>query len=140
MGWTDSHLHSFLIDDVLYGMHFEDWPEGDVDEKEVNLLHAVGSSGHFRYEYDFGDSWTHDVLVEELSHHRLGLKFPICLGGENACPPEDVGGVSGYERFKAAMADPTDQEHEYYFTWFGRTFDAKVFDLVLANAEMQRVR
>jgi hypothetical protein len=140
MGWTNSHLHSFVIDGVLYGMHFDDWPEEEVDEKEVTILQSIGEARRFRYEYDFGDSWEHDVVVEELSRHRLGLKFAVCVDGQNACPPEDVGGVTMFERFKEAVADPTDEEHDEYLAWVGDSFDPQAFDLALANAELQRVR
>ncbi|MGA2211471.1 MAG: plasmid pRiA4b ORF-3 family protein [Acidimicrobiales bacterium] len=140
MGWTNSHLHCFMIDGKLYGMHFDDWPEDELDEKEFTIYQAVGDAGRFSYEYDFGDSWTHDVVVEERSFQQLGLKFAVCLDGQNACPPEDVGGVTMFERFKKAIADPTDEEHDQYLLWVGGRYDPEAFRLAAANAALQRVR
>ena len=92
MGWTNSHLHSFTIGDQLYGMHVEDWPEEELDEKDFTVFVALrGGVRRFKYEYDFGDSWGHEVVVEGVSWSPVALKFGVCLDGQNACPPEDVG-------------------------------------------------
>jgi hypothetical protein len=64
MGWTDSHLHAFTVGDQRYGMHFDDYPEDEIDENDVSVLRAIGEHRHFSYEYDFGDSWAHSVVVE----------------------------------------------------------------------------
>ncbi|MGH3576194.1 MAG: plasmid pRiA4b ORF-3 family protein [Mycobacterium sp.] len=140
MGWTDSHLHSFTIGDELYGMHFDDWPDEEIDEKDVTVLQALQGQRRFTYEYDFGDSWIHEVVVEDLIWTPLVLKFGVCLDGQNACPPEDVGGVGGYELFREAMADPTNEDHEANRLWVGFAFDPEAFDLAAANAAFQRVR
>ena len=63
----------------------------------------------------------------------------VCIDGQNACPPEDCGGIGGYERFREVLADPTDEEHEHYTEWIGGTFDPERFDLVVVNAALQRV-
>lgn len=78
------------------------------------------------YEYDFGDSWLHEVVLE--AHVPAPKKLPICLGGERACPPEDVGGPHGYEEFLAAIKDPRHEEHESMLEWVGGGFDPEVFD------------
>jgi hypothetical protein len=140
MGWTDSHLHSFTIGGQLYGMHFDDWPEEEIDETTVKLLHAVGDQRRFTYEYDFGDSWTHEVVVERTTTVPFALKFAVCLDGQNACPPEDVGGSYGYDEFRQAIADATHEEHESWLTWAGGSFDPAEFDLVMTNIGLQRLR
>lgn len=140
MGWTNSHLHSFNVEKKLYGTHFDDWPEGELDEKEFTIYQAIGDARRFTYEYDFGDSWTHDVVVEDRTIQQPGLKFAVCIDGENACPPEDVGGTGGFERFKVAVADPTDAEHDDYLLWVGTKYDPEHFELAAANAALQRVR
>ena len=96
MGWTNSHLHSFTIGDERYGMQFDEYPEGEIDEKHVTVLSAIGEHPSFLYEYDFGDSWEHEIVVEEFARPPLGLKHAVCLDGQNACPPEDCGGTGGY--------------------------------------------
>ena len=72
LGWTDSHLHCFNIGSELYGMHFEDWVEDEIDEKDVTVLHALRDQRRFSYDYDFGDSWTHEVTVEDLHRTARG--------------------------------------------------------------------
>lgn len=140
MGWTNSHLHSFTIGGQLYGMHFDDYPEGEVDEKEVTVLSAIGEHRRFRYEYDFGDCWDHEVVVEDMRRSRLGLKHAVCLDGQNACPPEDVGGDSGYADLLEALGDPSHDEHNDYLIWVGGSFDPTFFDLAATNAALQRIR
>ena len=98
MGWTNSHLHCFRFGDRTYGTQFDDNPLDELDETEVSVLRVLNDQRRFVYEYDFGDSWEHDVVVEDRSNLRLGLKFAVCLDGQNACPPEDCGGVPGYRR------------------------------------------
>jgi hypothetical protein len=141
MGWTNSHLHSFTIDGRLYGMHFDDWPDEELDEKEYTVYVALrGDVRRFSYEYDFGDSWEHQVVVEGVSFPPLALRHGVCLEGENACPPEDVGGVPGYEQFVEALADPLHEEHDNYLVWVGYKFEPDAFDVAAANAALQRVR
>ncbi len=140
MGWTNSHLHAFRVGDKHFGMHFEDWDENEIDEKTVTVLQALREERRFLFEYDFGDSWDHDVYVEELSWSYIGLKFAVCLGGENACPPEDVGGSGGYANFLEAIADPNHEEHDDYLEWIGGSFDPAEFHLAGANALCQKVR
>jgi hypothetical protein len=67
MGWTNSHLHQFRIGDALYGMHFEDWPEEELHEVEFKLADVAHAGERFRYDYDFGDSWEHEVVVERAA-------------------------------------------------------------------------
>jgi Plasmid pRiA4b ORF-3-like protein len=140
MGWTNSHLHQFRVGDALYGMHVEDWPEEEIDEKEVTVLDALRLQERFRYDYDFGDGWEHEIIIEEVTWSYLGLKFAVCLDGENACPPEDVGGPDGYSDFLRAIADQDHEEHANHLEWVGGSFDPVEFDIAGANALCQKVR
>jgi hypothetical protein len=140
MGWQDYHLHSFEIGDARFGMQFDEFPEGELDEKSVTVLRAIGDVRRFSYEYDFGDSWGHEVVVESFSRSLLGLKFGVCVDGQNACPPEDCGGPPGYADVLEVLADPTHEEHEHTRSWVGGPFDPAEFDLGLANARLQAVR
>ena len=141
MGWTNSHLHSFTIDGKLYGSQFDDYPEDELDEADFTVSFALrGSLRRFVYEYDFGDSWTHEVVVEDVAWSPYVLKHGVCLDGGGACPPEDVGGTGGYEEFLAALADPLHEEHDTYLVWVGYKFDPAVFNVAAANAALQRVR
>lgn len=88
MGWTNSHLHQFRIGDVLYGMHFEDWPDEELHEAEFKLADVTYAGERFRYDYDFGDSWEHEVLVERADTIRPALKFAVCLDGGTPAHPK----------------------------------------------------
>ncbi len=140
MGWTDSHLHSFTIGAQLFGMHFDDYPEDEIDEKEVTVLRAIDEHRRFSYEYDFGDSWEHEVVVEELTRTSRGLKYAVCLDGQNACPPEDCGGVGGYTELLEVLADPGHEDHDHFLQWVGGRFDPTWFDLVATNVALQQLR
>jgi hypothetical protein len=141
MGWTNSHLHSFTIGDRLYGSHFDEYPEEELDEHEHTVLQALrGGVRRFGYQYDFGDDWQHEVTVEATTWSQLALKYAVCLDGQNACPPEDVGGPYGYQQFLEALSDPLHEEHDSYLVWMGYKFDASEFSLATANAALQRVR
>ena len=98
MGWSNSHLHAFTIGDQRYGMNYDDFPDGEIDEKTVTVLQALRSVHRFTFEYDFGDSWEHEIVIEELTKSPIGLKYAVCLDGANACPPDDVGGTWGSDR------------------------------------------
>jgi hypothetical protein len=140
MGWNNSHLHAFLIGAKRIGMCFDDYPEDEIDEKGVTVLQALCEERRFVFEYDFGDGWEHDVVVEDLTRSHLGLKFAVCLDGENACPPDDVGGVNGYTKFLEAVTDPAHKEHGRMLEWADGPFDPAKFDLANTNALLQMVR
>lgn len=131
MGWTNSHLHEFLIDSDYYGTPLEDeWEYRELrNEQEYQLAQVIPTTDfQFEYLYDFGDSWKHIVLVEEILEPAEGQGYPACLDGACHCPPEDVGGTWGYEEFLEAIADPNHPEHEDYLTWVGGSFDPQAFD------------
>lgn len=140
MGWDDVHLHDFRVGGRLFGTQIDDYPEDELSEKRVTVIGALGDVGWFTYQYDFGDSWQHEVRVEERHRFPTGLKFAVCLEGQGACPPEDCGGPPGYQRLLAALADPDDEEHEDTKRWVGGAFDPDDFDLALVNVRLQSVR
>ena len=80
------------------------------------------------YEYDFGDGWEHDILMEKILLRDKSAQYPVCTGGRRACPPEDCGGIGGYEDFLAAVVDPAHAEHAALLEWVGGSFDPKHFD------------
>ena len=139
MGWTNSHLHRFRIGDALYGTHFDDWPDEELHEVKYKLADVAHQGDRFRYDYDFGDSWKHEVLVERTDTIRPVLKFAVCLDGANACPPEDCGGTGGYADLLEALSNPGHEEHERYQWWAGEGFDPAAFSVAAANAALQRL-
>jgi hypothetical protein len=141
MGWNNSHLHAFRVGDTSYGMELDDdFPDDEIDEKSVTVLQALRELQPFTFDYDFGDGWEHDVIIEELIHSDTGLKFAVCLDGEQACPPDDVGGPGGYVAFLEAIADPDHEEHADFLEWIGGWFDPAEFDVANANALLQKLR
>jgi hypothetical protein len=140
MGWEGYHLHSFNIDELQFGMPDED-ADYVIDERRVTLkqiLPRVGSA--LRWDYDFGDGWEHDVVVEAIEEPSASVRYPVCLDGARACPPEDCGGVSGYDELLEVLADPTHEDYEHLRGWAPEGFAADRFDLVDANQRMRARR
>ena len=94
-GWTSSHLHQFIVGETVIGMPDLDAFEPVVDERKIRLDEIAQAKSRFVYEYDFGDSWEHQVVVEKVLPVEAGVRYPRCLAGERACPPEDCGGIGG---------------------------------------------
>ena len=134
MGWTDSHLHMFRFEDPERPPRFLGLTHDDELGMEPGWQHKVMDllsiqSPRVVYEYDLGDSWEHEVVLEDvLPGDGERDSYPRCVGGARACPPEDVGGVSGYENFLQAIADPEHEEHESLLKWVGGGFDPERFE------------
>jgi len=124
MGWTNSHLHQFIIDDEYYGDP-EDDEYGEMEnEKRYRLNQSVEHKGFkFIYEYDFGDSWEQTVHVEAILPIEKGKLYPICSAGKRACPPEDIGSLWGYENFLKIFSNPKHPEHDEMMEWYGEDID-----------------
>lgn len=137
-GWQGGHIHEFIFADANYGRIEPGWdlPDGVLDEAPVTLQEALGSRKTFVYVYDYGDNWRHKVKVEKIVKLDAPISSAICLDGENACPPEDVGGAPGYEEFLAALADPTNPEHKELKDWIGGSFDPTAFDVAEVNERL----
>lgn len=142
MGWWDAHLHQFIVGGTYFGEPHPDY-SGYVDmndERKVTLNDIVSGEGFkFAYEYDFGDSWEHVLLVEKVLSPEPGQHYPTCIKGRRACPPEDVGGTWGYVVFLQAIQNPDHPEHEGYLEWIGGEFDPKAFNLDEVNAALQEL-
>jgi hypothetical protein len=138
MGWTNSHLHQFIIDKTYYGEpdpEFDDW----IDENRVKLSQLpLEEKSKFIYEYDFGDSWKHELRIEKILQVSDVKKAPICLKGSRACPPEDIGGIWGYEDFLEAIQDPNHPEHEDMMEWVGGQYDPEAFDVDEVNQYLKK--
>jgi len=141
MGWQGGHLHEFMIDGLHYGQPGPGFPEPDLKpEQRVRLDKALGLGMAFGYIYDYGDNWQHGITVLGRIDLRGRMTYPQCLEGANACPPEDVGGVPGYEDFVAAMADPTHPEHDHLRQWYGEPYDPTAFDLQEVQQRLAEIR
>ncbi len=94
----------------------------------------------FAYTYDFGDNWEHILEIEKSLPPEEGVRYPLCLAGARACPPEDVGGIPGSENFLQALADANQPEHDEYLEWIGGDFDPEKFDLDEVNHRLRSAK
>lgn len=134
MGWTNSHLHEFVCGHDRYGIPDEDFPSALRDEVNFRLDQVLKKEkDKLIYVYDYGDGWEHNVVLEKILPYNIDSVLPICLKGKRACPPEDVGGVPGYEMFLEAITDPSHPEHEGMLEWVGGDFDPEHYDQAEAN-------
>lgn len=143
MGWTNSHLHEFEIAGQRYGIPDDEWPDDNppLDDRRSHVGTVLGDSvTQFTYTYDFGDHWQHTVRVEKhLAPNEINT-WPTCLAGQNACPPEDVGGIGGYMEFIEAIRNPSHEEHVAMWRWCRGPFDPARFDVNAANAAIRNLR
>ncbi len=139
LGWTNSHLHQFRVGDACYGMRdpHEDWGTEMLDERKVRLEQIAKARSKLVYEYDFGDDWQHDVLVEAVEPATDRDALPVCLDGQRACPPEDCGGPHGYANLLVSLADPKHPDHEDMKEWIGSHFAAEHLDLDQVNKDLR---
>jgi hypothetical protein len=138
MGWEDCHMHAFQIGKTTYGPD----PEGeigDADETKARLADVARVRTRISYEYDFGDSWEHELVVEARTVAEDGQTYPACIAGEGACPPEDCGGVYGFAELKEVLAGPDSAERDEMLEWADEDFDPTHFDLAAANATVAAI-
>ncbi len=130
MGWMDYHLHQFQIGDFLYGPELDDsWDSIPTRREETYTLHRLADSlaPAFYYTYDFGDDWRHRIVVEKTLPASDGKPYPVLVKGKRACPPEDVGGIWGYQQFLETYQDPDHEEYAAMREWAGPDFDPEQF-------------
>ncbi len=143
MGWTNSHLHQFVVGDTYYVIPddvFEGSSESK-DERRYTLAQLAKRKGaKVIYEYDFGDGWEHLIVVEEVRVADGKAVQAQCLDGARACPPEDVGSIPGYDNFLEAIKDPKHPEHEDLLEWVGGRFDPEAFSVEGVNADLKNWR
>jgi Plasmid pRiA4b ORF-3-like protein. len=139
MGWEDMHLHAFQIGDKRNGIDIGIPMEDDMPWNDATTLagwdvpiasHLTEPGARCTYNYDFGDDWSHEVVLEATTPREARARYPRCLAGARACPPEDCGGVHGYARLCNALKSPsdTDEETEELLDWLGDDFDPEAFD------------
>lgn len=141
-GWTNSHLHDFDIGPDRYGIisQIDDPNYPECKDSTTTLLSDIlpddGKRFVFKYRYDFGDNWEHEVLFEGIVKPSRKIKYPICLEGDRACPPEDCGGEMGYEHLLEVLADPKHEEYLDLRQWAG-DFDPDRFDAKATTWQMR---
>lgn len=139
LGWELQHMHEFVFGKNTYGIDYPD----DIalepgHENRISLAEARGSLAGFSLRYDFGDGWVHRVKVEKALE-RDPLAHALCMDGENACPPEDVGGPAGYAHFVQAMSHPGHADRKELRAWHGGNFDPALLDIDAINARLKQI-
>ncbi len=151
LGWADSHAHEF---EIGTGVVAPDWWIKEIgsaapgqscrDEQQVSVAAVVAElapRGEFEYRYDMGDGWTHRIVIESAPAVALSaVTLPICVAGENACPPEDVGGPRAYAEFLQILGDRGHAQHLEIVRWIGGVFDPRGFDLNRINRDWPGAR
>ena len=135
MGWTNSHLYSFIIKKTEYTNKetIEETGRGKI-AKSVSLRSLKLKKGDtFSYIYDFGDDWHHRLKVESVSNPDPEVKYPVCMDGARSCPPEDCGGPPGYEDLLNILFYPDHEEYNNMKEWVGPYFNPDNFALDLTN-------
>jgi hypothetical protein len=147
LGWTNSHLHQFRVGELLYSdlrhnsPEFEGEPEM-LDENKATLQQvAPQQKDVLGYEYDFGDSWNHQITVEKiLSADPAAATVALCLDGARACPPEDCGGPWGYDNLLKILRNPKHEEHDSMKEWLGHPLDREAFDAEKVNTYLRKLK
>jgi hypothetical protein len=138
MGWGNGHLHAFEVASEQYG---ERGSMEDISDEERLTVGGLVKSGisRFRYTYDFGDDWEHEILIEKAPPRSDATAFPACVAGKRNCPPEDCGGPFGYEDLLLVLKDPTHPDYEEQSEWVGEDFDPEAFSVAVADATLGEV-
>jgi hypothetical protein len=134
-GWDDKHLHEFHVGDTRYGMALPG-ERPIADEREFRLEPLLHAADKFEYVYDFGDHWTHDLVVKRVMLTGRALRAE-CLDGERAAPLEDCGGPDSYMDLLKAIARPTSARCRELLEWAGPDFAPLKFDLAAVNRELR---
>jgi len=141
MGWTNSHLHQFVRGSTYYGQADPEFGMHRENERRICLSDVLREpKDRMVYEYDFGDGWEHDIVLEATASDTADRPLARVLAGKGTCPPEDVGGIGGYYGFLEAVRNPKHPEHRDMAEWCGGDFDPDAFELDDINAYFQKRR
>jgi hypothetical protein len=134
MGWTNSHLHQFDIRGERYGIPDREFGDEITNENKIALCEVLSRpKDRLIYQYDFGDDWIHDVVLEAVLPAGEKGQYPMIEAGKRACPIEDCGGCYGYMEMLEALKDSKHPEHENMVEWVGGSFDSEAFNVIQAN-------
>lgn len=147
MGWGIYHLYEFNVSNYRIGAIMDDDDDFGcgrselIDASEITLEEVLaGGVGRIRYEYDFGDSWIHDIQVEKIMPKEPGAYYPVCLKGKLNCPPEDIGGIPGYYYLLEVLKDKKHPEYREMKDWLGGGYDPAEFDLEETNMFLREIQ
>lgn len=132
--WKSTHLYVFNVDGIEYGDPELDAGEmGWYNDQTKRLSQIAKTTEHFTYTYDFGDNWVHEIEIEDFLNSKKGVKYPVCIDGEENSPLDDVGGIHGHYNMLEALNDPKHPEHEDFSEWAGDFYHYHKFDISAIN-------
>jgi hypothetical protein len=145
MGWLNYHLYEFnlegyRISEVSEDFRFAGFGSNEViNSRDIKLKDVITAQGDkINYEYDFGDGWQHQIIVESFVKCDRG-EYPVCIGGEMRCPPEDCGGIFSFYEYLAILNNKKHPEHNDMVRWFPKKYDPAIFDIEKANKQLQKL-
>ncbi len=141
MGWENAHLFDFKNKDytIVHGEEEDDFmgfgKAKGIDMEEITVEGVLKRKGsNIKYTYDFGDTWEHQIIVEEIEKDNgVLLHGAICLNGKRSCPPEDCGGPWGYMHMIEVIQNPKHPEYKEFIEWMSEDFDPEYFNLDKTN-------
>lgn len=137
MGWMNGHLHHFIVGNEFYNLPNE-WDDYGMDYRGIKINDFLKVEGQkIRYEYDFGDSWLHEIKLEKIVAKDQAIIYPRCIKGKRACPPEDCGGIWGYTELEQIMKDKKHKQYKEMLEWLGRPLDPENFKLDRINEKLR---
>lgn len=141
MGWSGYHLYEFRVGRSRYG---DLDPEYSPETKSARRVRVgkvfTREKSRFTYIYDFGDYWEHEIVLEGILSAEQELRYPVCVEGARACPPEDCGGIWGYSDLLKIIRNPRDEEYGHMTEWVGDEFDPEHFDLDKLNRRLSHIK
>ncbi|MDQ0215528.1 hypothetical protein J2S13_001946 [Oikeobacillus pervagus] len=144
MGWDDAHLYEFKYGPIVIGVPLDDFVGTEVhkDASKMKISSLSLKLGDvLQYQYDFGDHWQHLLELEGIFPRNPQSVLPICLGGERACPPEDIGGVPGYQ-YLLHLLQPSSASDQYteLISSIGEMYDPEFFHLDQVNWNLKKLK
>lgn len=138
MGWGGGHMHEFRVPARGFGPPLRTFGQEGEDEDATLLREVLVRKGQMLlYEYDFGDGWLHGIQMEKILPAEPGQRYPACLAGARACPPDDCGGPPGYDQLLEALQNPTAKANAELLEWCG-PWDPEAFDVESVNRLLER--
>lgn len=133
MGWENRHLYDFNINNKIYTDSESAFEMNAMAADGLQLCDVLEDAKKFIYTYDFGDNWVHEIKISKIIDHDPRMNYPACTAGENACPPEDCGGIPGFGNLKSILAGKESEEKNELLTWLGGFYNPTTFDPNFVN-------
>lgn len=144
MEWSECHLWEITVGKDVYSdpsCFDDDYGTPINDAKKMPLCDVLkNEKSKLIYNYDFGDSWEHKIVLEKICAPEIEVEYPRCIGGKLACPPEDCGGICGFYNMLECLNNPDDEEYESIRDWMGDDYDPEAFDIESVNRGLKSIK